>query len=316
MTGGDATFSLAERVLSGDARALAKAATLIESQANEGRDLISFLFSRTGAARIIGVTGSPGAGKSTLVNQITRQLRSRGDKVGIIAVDPSSPYSHGAILGDRIRLAEHHADPGVFVRSMATRGKLGGVAYGTVEIALLLDAAGFDTVLIETVGVGQDEVDIAVLADVTIVVLVPGLGDDVQAMKAGIMEIADVLVINKADLPGADRLEAELQFTQTLVGNKMPVAPAPIVRVVASDGSGIEPLLHLLTEASRQCHGGGIRKQPWLFRLREMLRDSLLADLDPEDLEQYATRVAARVINPYEAVAGLRDLLLEKRAKA
>ena len=259
---------------------------------------------------MIGVTGPPGAGKSTLVNQMIRHIRAQDRKVGVIAVDPSSPYSRGAILGDRIRLSEHHGDPGVFVRSMATRGRLGGLAQGTFEMALLLDAAGFDTVLIETVGVGQDEIDIASLADVTVVVLVPGLGDDIQAMKAGIMEIAHVLAINKADFPGADRLESELRFIQTLTHNTSPGSVAPIVRVVASEGKGVEELLSAVNAASQMRRSDADRTELWSSRLREMFRESILADLDPMQLRQQAIKVASRSANPYDAVATLRESCL------
>src|SRR5215470_4454945 len=195
-------MDLATKVIAGDIRALARAATWIENRRPEAEPLLRELFPRTGRAMILGVTGSPGAGKSTLCDQITRTLRDEGKKVAVIAVDPSSPYTGGAILGDRVRMQQHHADPGVFIRSMATRGWLGGLSRAATETTMLLDAAGRDVILVETVGVGQDEVEIARLANVTIVVLVPGTGDDVQAIKAGIMEIAGVFAINKADLPG------------------------------------------------------------------------------------------------------------------
>jgi LAO/AO transport system kinase len=294
--------------LSADPRALARAATLIESQTEAGRKLISLLFPKTGRATLIGITGPPGAGKSTLVDGLIRQLRARGDRVGVIAVDPSSPYTNGAILGDRIRLAEHFGDPGVFIRSMATRGRLGGLARGTVELSLLLDAAGFDTVLIETVGVGQDEVDIANVADATVVVLVPGLGDDVQAIKAGIMEIADVLAINKADLPGADRLEQELRSMQSLTNSSRPV---PIVRVVASQGSGVGQLLEEVDAILRERRTKADQGEIWSTRLREMLRESLLSELKPTELSKHAALVASRVEDPYEALRQLKLALLE-----
>jgi len=201
---------LAERVVAGDTRALARAAALIENRHPDSEPLLRELLPRTGRAMVIGVTGAPGAGKSTLCDQIIKALRSEGKTVGVIAVDPSSPYTGGAILGDRVRMQQHHADPGVFIRSMATRGWLGGLSRAATEVSMLLDAAGRDVILIETVGAGQDEVEIARLAGVTLVLLTPGAGDDVQTIKAGIMEIADVFVINKADLPGAAKLEQEI----------------------------------------------------------------------------------------------------------
>src|SRR5580692_1461783 len=206
----------AAQIVNGDVRSLARAATWIENRRPEAEALLRELFPRTGRAMILGVTGSPGAGKSTLGDQLIEKLRAEGKTVGVIAVDPTSPYTGGAILGDRIRMQRHHADPGVFIRSMATRGWLGGLAATTTDLTLLLDAAGKDVGLVETVGVGQDEVEIARLADVTVVVLVPGMGDDVQALKAGIMEIADVFVINKSDREGADALEGELKASMGL----------------------------------------------------------------------------------------------------
>jgi LAO/AO transport system kinase len=235
--------ALSQRILEGDPRALARAATLAVNQPAVAEELKGFLSANTGRAMTIGITGAPGVGKSTLVDQLTRTLRSQGKTVGIVAVDPSSPFSHGAILGDRIRMQRHHDDPGVFIRSLASRGKSGGLAEGAREVALLLAAAGRDVVLIETVGVGQEEVEIARAADVTVLVLVPGLGDDVQAMKAGIMEVADVFAINKSDMPGADRLEQDIRMMQSLGGEEERSNAAPVRRVVASDGTGIEDLL-------------------------------------------------------------------------
>src|SRR5436190_15656059 len=223
---------LARKIREGDARALARAATLIENRDPSAAAVLRDM--DAGHARVAGITGPPGAGKSTLVDALARVLRDRGKTVAIIAVDPSSRISGGAILGDRIRMQQHHGDSGVFIRSMATRGITGGLARATAEMVRLMAGAGMDYVLIETVGVGQDEVEIAGLAQVTVVVLVPGMGDDVQAIKAGIMEIADIFVINKADHPGADRVERELHaegFT------------CPVVRTVATEGKGITELV-------------------------------------------------------------------------
>jgi LAO/AO transport system kinase len=276
-------------ILAGDLRALARAATAIENRTPAAEALLRELFPRTGRALVIGITGAPGAGKSTLVDHMIRLLREEGRRVGVIAVDPSSPFSGGAILGDRIRMQRHHDDPGVFIRSMATRGCLGGLARATTGMTVLLDAAGFDTVLIETVGVGQDEVEIAKLAGVTVVLLVPGLGDGVQALKAGIMEIAGVFVLNKADLPGADRLERDVK--------SMPGMATPIVRTVASEGKGVAEAL----AAIRACPGKR-EAANWAALLREMLRERLLERFADTDFEKAGEDVAARRRDPYSLV--------------
>ena len=289
--------------MAGDLRSLARAATAVENQTAAGRELMAALFPNTGRAVMIGITGPPGAGKSTLVDQMIAVMRTAGKSVGVIAVDPSSPFTRGAILGDRIRMQRHHADAGVFVRSMATRGKLGGLARGTLEMALLLDAAGRDYVIVETVGVGQDEVDIARLADVTVVVLVPNMGDEVQAIKAGIMEIADVFAINKADLPGAERLEQELRAMQGV---------APVCRVVSTDGTGVGDLIQVIRDVYEAQGPRSRSVATWSLRLTEMLRDQLLESLPAHAIEQHAERVAEKMEDPYSALAALVGLVKEK----
>jgi LAO/AO transport system kinase len=235
--------TLAERVIAGDPRAIARAISLIEDDSAAGADLVRELYPRTGRAYLIGVTGPPGAGKSTLVDRMTGELRKAGQTIGIVAVDPTSPFSGGAILGDRVRMAAHFGDEGVFIRSMATRGHLGGLARATSDVALVLDAAGKDVVIIETVGVGQDEVDIVRTADVSIVVLVPGTGDEVQALKAGIMEIADVFVVNKADRDGADRLAQSVAAMLSLQAFQPDDWRPPILKTEATTGAGVPEVI-------------------------------------------------------------------------
>lgn len=249
-------LELLEKIRSGDVRALARAATAIENGAPEARALLAELSPQAAGTVVIGVTGPPGSGKSTLVDEMTRRLRQEGRTVGIITVDPSSPFSGGALLGDRIRMQRHHDDPGVFIRSMATRGSLGGLARATADLAALLGAAGKDVVLIETVGVGQDEVEIARVADVVVLVLVPGLGDDVQAIKAGVMEIADIFVINKADLPGAERVEAEIRGLLSLKDDSGSKTP-PVLRTVATEGTGVAELIQAMQALARAKAGAG-----------------------------------------------------------
>ncbi len=299
--------NLIQRLRAGDSRALARAITSVENRAPERTELLKTLFPFSGNARLIGVTGSPGAGKSTLVDQLAREYRKQGKTVGIIAVDPTSPYSGGAILGDRIRMQAHHGDPGIFIRSMATRGSLGGLARATAEVATVLDASGRDVVLIETVGVGQDEIDVVRLADVTIVVLVPGMGDDVQSIKAGIMEIADVFAINKADRDGAERVEREVRAMQSLAMRKDNWVP-PIVKTVATEGAGVDKLATAIAGYEDFLKANGLARgnkiERWRERLVQMLRDSLLERvlrerMDDGEVRAYAAEIADGKRDPY-----------------
>jgi len=265
-------------VRAGDQRAMARAISAVERGDAQGRELLKGLFPFTGKAEMIGVTGSPGAGKSTVVEKLAGAYREAGARVGIIAVDPTSPFSGGALLGDRIRMQSLAADKGIYIRSMATRGQLGGLAPTTYDVVTILDAAGCDVVLIETVGVGQDEVDVARLADSTVLLLVPGMGDHVQTAKAGVMEIADLYVINKTDFPGADRLEQEVDAMLSMASRTDGWRP-PIVKAVATTGAGIPEVRQALAEfRSFQERGAGKEKRRrsyWRGRLLELLRQNL-----------------------------------------
>jgi LAO/AO transport system kinase len=293
----------------GDARALARAISTVENRGPAWLDLLKALFPHTGKARIIGLTGPPGAGKSTLVDQLAKLYRKQDRTLGIIAVDPTSPYSGGAILGDRIRMQDHFSDPGIYIRSMATRGSLGGLARTTADVATVLDASGRDLVLIETVGVGQDEIDIVRLADITVVILVPGMGDDVQTIKAGIMEIADIFVINKSDRDGAERVERELRALQSLATRNDAWTP-PIVKTVASDGTGVAELAAAISqyEAHLLKDNRALKKsvENWQERLVEMLRDAMLekarAHLGDGKVIQLAQEIAEHKRDPYSLV--------------
>jgi LAO/AO transport system kinase len=306
----DALTALIEDVRAQDARAIARAISLVENDGGPALALLQRLFPHTGRAVILGVTGSPGVGKSTLVDRLAQYYRARGETVGILAVDPSSPFTGGAILGDRIRMQTLGTDPGVFIRSMATRGNLGGLARATGDAVLILDAAGYEKVIIETVGVGQDEVDIAKTADVTIVVLMPGLGDDVQTIKAGLMEIADLFVINKADREGVGRLESELNAMLALAERGDGWRP-PIIKTIATEGYGIEDLGHAIARfldfRERSPHADRRRQEMAEQRLRTLLRDQLFAFAlrhltTDEELAQWAAAVARRERDPYSIV--------------
>ena len=304
-----ASTTLVDLLRSGDARALARAISTVENRAAGWSELLKALFPHTGKARIIGLTGPPGAGKSTLVDQLAKHYRKEDLTVGIIAVDPTSPYTGGAILGDRIRMQDHFGDPGIYIRSMATRGSLGGLARATADAATVLDASGRDLVMIETVGVGQDEVDIVRLADVTIVILVPGMGDDVQTIKAGIMEIADIFVINKSDREGAERVEREIRALQSLATRHDRWTP-PIVKTVASEGVGTGELAGAIAdyEAFLKKENLEFKKnvENWQERLIEMLRDAMLEKargrMDEGSLRRYAAEIAEHKRDPYSLV--------------
>lgn len=302
-----------QKLLSGDIRTIARAITRVENGSDTAPEIMKAVYPHTGKALIIGITGAPGAGKSSLVDKLALYYKEKGEKIGIICIDPSSPFSGGAILGDRIRMATLGLDKNVFIRSMATRGNLGGLSRATVDAVSILDAAGFDKVIVETVGVGQDEVEIVKAADVSVVVLVPGMGDDIQAIKAGIMEIGDVFVINKADREGVIRTQKELESLLSLA-HRPDMWNPPIVKTIAPENKGIEDMaiaLESYAEYNKHNDAGSARATAIArWRLIELLQERLLSDLLKKDgtiekLDVFAERIASKEVDPYTAVEEL-----------
>ena len=296
--------------MAGDVRAIARGISLVENDGDEGPALVRDLFPRSGRAFLVGMTGAPGAGKSTLVDGLVARWRKAGRSVGVIAVDPTSPFSGGAMLGDRVRMQAHAQDAGVFIRSMATRGHLGGLARATADAAVVLDAAGKEIVAIETVGVGQDEVEIARTADVSIVVLVPGMGDDVQVLKAGVMEIADIFVVNKADREGTDRTVADVESLLSLHAYQDGEWRPPIVRTQATAGVGFDELIEAIRRFSEQKSiVSARRRQRAEVQLRAILSAKLLRQVEarvpPAEMTTLVDRIVARSIDPYSAAGEL-----------
>jgi LAO/AO transport system kinase len=313
------TSTLADRVLAGEPRAIARAISHIENDDPAAGDLVARIFSHTGRAYLIGVTGPPGAGKSTLVDRLLTEFRAANQSVGVIAVDPTSPFTGGAVLGDRVRMQQHAADSRVFVRSMATRGHLGGLARSTGDAALVLDAAGFDIVIVETVGVGQDEVDIIRMADVSLVTLVPGTGDDVQALKAGIMEIADIFVVNKSDREGSDRLVSAVEGNLALHSYRDDEWRPPIVKTIATTGAGVPAVVEAIAKFREHGVSQQIarRRARGEYRLRELVTERFMTHLERQVLAEgefkgLVDRIAAREVDPYTAA----DSILRKALKS
>lgn len=307
---------LISKVLAGEPRAIARAITTVENAGPDASAIMKAVYSQSGRALVLGITGAPGAGKSSLVDKLALYYRNRGERVGIVAVDPSSPFSGGAILGDRIRMATLGLDKNVFIRSMATRGNLGGLSRATVDAVAILDAAGFEKVIVETVGVGQDEVEIVKTADVSVVVLVPGMGDDIQAIKAGIMEIGDVFVINKADREGVLRTQKELEALLSLA-HRPDMWNPPIIKTIATENKGIEDLAAAIESYtdfnSSEADAAGARKFAVArWRLIELLQEALIRRLidtngKSDEIDRLADRIAKREIDPYTAIDEILD---------
>ncbi|MCS7220674.1 MAG: methylmalonyl Co-A mutase-associated GTPase MeaB [Anaerolineae bacterium] len=321
-------MDVVDRLLQGDRRTLARVISQVENGDPQARELLRRLYCHTGRAHVVGITGAPGSGKSTLVNALAQEYRGRGITVGIVAVDPTSPFTGGALLGDRVRMRELAGDPGVFIRSMASRGHLGGLARATTEVVLVLDAAGFQRILVETVGVGQAEIDVARAAHTTVIVQTPGMGDDVQTMKAGVLEIADILVINKADQNGTERAEAALRMMLDLNekishrGQRQSTPERqepslswipPIIRTISTRREGIVALINAIEQHATYLHESGYwHEREHLraaFNLQELLREELMTrlavQLPPKLMEIQLQQIIARAVDPYSAVNAL-----------
>ncbi|UCE73949.1 MAG: methylmalonyl Co-A mutase-associated GTPase MeaB [Methanomassiliicoccales archaeon] len=301
-------MKLAESILKKDRRALARLITLVENDSKEAIEALRILHSHTGNAHIIGITGPPGGGKSTVVDRLAKELRSRNKTVGIVAVDPTSPFTGGALLGDRIRMSELSTDKDVFIRSMGTRGALGGVARATADVVKLLDAFGKDMILIETVGTGQAEVDVVKIAHTTIIITMPGLGDDIQTIKAGIMEIGDIFVVNKADREGTDRRVMELEAMLEL-GQMSSSWKPPVLKTIARDGEGIIELLDAAESHYKWLKDSGLLSERGVERSRdelfqiigEKIEKAVVDKVDRQEMDDLSRRIANREIDPYTA---------------
>ncbi len=311
-------MELVTKALSGNRYALARLISCIEDDGADARASLSALYPHTGQAHVVGVTGAPGTGKSTLVNELTKALRAQDTTVGVVAVDPSSPFTGGALLGDRVRMRDLAGDPGVFIRSMATRGSLGGLARATADVVKVLDAAGFAVVLVETVGAGQAEVEIARTAHTTVVVEAPGMGDEVQALKAGLLEIADVLVVNKADRPGAAQAARALEMVisrNAVRGTDNNVWRPPILKTIALDGSGVPEVLEAVAAHREHLRASGTWAERERARIETELRNVLQQELldrvvervGEEQLQAWVERIAAREVDVYTAVRSILD---------